>query len=139
MLGPLFGGVLLSFTSPDGAYWFNAVTFVVSALLISASRSDAAIGTPCRTDIWPTCAKGFGLVRSPALLAVLVGWGLAALAVGASGVAGVKLAKDVLDGENFGLGLLMAASGFGLIIGSLGADWGTRRFGTAPRTAARSH
>ena len=76
-------------------------------------------------------------MRSPALLAVLVGWGLAALAVGASDVAEVKLAKDVLDGGNFGLGLLMAASGFGLIIGSLGADWGTR-FGTRPRTAARS-
>ena len=133
MLGPLFGGVLLSFTSPDGAYWFNAVTFVVSALLIAriAERrlqSERAASRGHLADL----REGFGLVRSPALLAVLVGWGLAALAVGASDVAEVKLAKDVLDGGNFGLGLLMAASGFGLIIGSLGADWGTRRFGTAP-------
>ena len=34
MLGPLLGGVLLSFSTPDVAYWFNAVTFLGSALLI---------------------------------------------------------------------------------------------------------
>src|ERR687895_1014539 len=35
MLGPLLGGALLSFTSPDGAYWVNAASFVLSALLIA--------------------------------------------------------------------------------------------------------
>lgn len=132
MLGPLFGGVLLSFTSPDGAYWFNAATFVVSALLISRIgerllQSERAESHGHLSDL----REGFRLVRSPALLAVLVGWGLAALAVGTSDVAEVELAKSAFDAGNFGLGLLMGASGFGLIIGSLAADWGTRRFGTA--------
>jgi MFS family permease len=131
-LGPLLGGVLLSFTSPDGAYWFNAATFVVSALLISRIgerllQSERAESHGHLSDL----REGFRLVRSPALLAVLVGWGLAALAVGTSDVAEVELAKSAFDAGNFGLGLLMGASGFGLIIGSLAADWGTRRFGTA--------
>jgi MFS family permease len=131
-LGPLLGGALLSFTSPDGAYWFNAVTFLVSALLISriAERllqTEKAESQGHLADL----REGFGLVRSPALLAVIVGWGLAALAVGATDVAEVELAKSAFDAGNFGLGLLMAASGFGLIVGSLGADWATERFGTA--------
>jgi MFS family permease len=132
MLGPLLGGVLLSFTSPDGAYWFNAATFVVSALLISriGERLLQSVRAESRGHL-SDLREGFRLVRSPALLAVLVGWGLAALAVGTSDVAEVELAKSAFDAGNFGLGLLMGASGFGLIIGSLAADWGTRRFGTA--------
>ena len=131
-LGPLLGGALLSFTSPDGAYWFNAVTFVVSALLISriAERllqTEKAESHGHLSDL----REGFALVRSPALLAVIVAWGLAALAVGATDVAEVELAKSAFNAGNFGLGLLMAASGLGLIVGSLGADWVTERFGTA--------
>jgi MFS family permease len=132
MLGPLLGGVLLSFTTPDGAYWFNAATFVVSALLVSRIgerllQSEKAESHGHLRDL----REGFGLVRSPALLAVIVGWGLAALAVGATDVAEVELAKSAFDAGNFGLGLLMGASGFGLIVGSLGADWATERLGTA--------
>jgi MFS family permease len=62
---------------------------------------------------------------------VLVGWSLTTLAVGQSDVAEVELALEALDGGNFGLGVLLAASGFGLILGSLGADWVVGRFGTA--------
>jgi MFS family permease len=132
MLGPLLGGVLLSFTSPDGAYWLNAATFVLSALLISRIgerrlQSQRAESHGHLRDL----REGFGLVRSPALLAVIVGWGLAALAVGATDVAEVELAKSAFAAGNFGLGLLMGASGFGLIVGSLGAEWATARFGTA--------
>jgi MFS family permease len=132
MLGPLLGGVLLSFTSPDGAYWFNAATFVVSALLIS--RIGERLLQYAKAESHGHLSdlrEGFRLVRSPALLAVIVGWGLAALAVGATDVAEIELAKSAFDAGNFGLGLLMGASGLGLIVGSLGADWATERFGTA--------
>jgi MFS family permease len=131
-LGPLLGGVLLSFTSPDGAYWLNAATFVVSALLVSRIgerllQSEKAESHGHLRDL----REGFGLIRSPAMLAVIIGWGLAALAVGATDVAEVELAKSAFDAGNFGLGVLMGASGLGLILGSLGADWATTRFGTA--------
>ena len=133
MLGPLLGGVLLSYTSPDGAYWFNAATFVVSALLIariaeSRLQSEKAESEGHLRDV----RAGFALLgRSRALLAVVVAWSLASLAVGISDVAEVELAKVAFDSGNFGLGLLMGASGLGLIFGSLWAGWATERFGTA--------
>ena len=133
MLGPLLGGVLLSYTSPDGAYWFNAATFVVSALLIariaeSRLQSEKAESEGHLRDV----RAGFALLGSSrALLAVVVAWSLASLAVGISDVAEVELAKVAFNSGNFGLGLLMAASGLGLIFGSLWAGWATERFGTA--------
>src|SRR5919106_4637994 len=64
MIGPLLGGVLLTFTSPDGAYWFNAATFVLSALLIAriAERllqSEKALSEGHLRDL----REGFSLVR----------------------------------------------------------------------------
>jgi MFS family permease len=133
MLGPLLGGVLLSFSTPDIAYWFNAVTFLGSALLIARIAEDKLQTEKALSEgHWRDLAEGFKLAgRSRALLTVLVGWSLAMLAIGNSDVAEVELAKVAFDAGNFGLGLLMAASGFGLILGSLGAGWAAARWGTA--------
>ena len=89
---------------------------------------------------WRDLAEGFRLAgRSRALLTVLVGWSLVMLAIGNSDVAEVELAKVAFGAGNFGFGLLMAASGLGLILGSFGAALG-RRNAAGPRspTAARS-
>jgi MFS family permease len=133
MLGPLFGGVLLSFSSPDVAYWFNAVTFLGSALLIARIAENKLQTEKALSEgHWRDLAEGFRLAaRSRALLTVLVGWSLAMLAIGNSDVAEVELAKVAFDAGNFGFGLLMAASGLGLILGSLGAAWATARWGMA--------
>jgi MFS family permease len=133
MLGPLLGGILLSFSTPDVAYWFNAVTFLVSALLIArVAERKLQTAKALSEGHWRDIAEGFRLAaRSRALLTVLVGWSLAMLAIGNSDVAEVELAKVAFGAGNFGLGLLMAASGLGLVLGSLGAAWATARWGTA--------
>ena len=133
MLGPLLGGVLLSFSTPDVAYWFNALTFLGSALLVSRIAELRLQTEKALSDgHWRDLAAGFTLARrSRALITVLVSWSLAMLAIGNSEVAEVNLAKVAFDAGNFGLGLLMAASGLGLILGSLGAGWATARFGVA--------
>ncbi|MBA3384524.1 MAG: MFS transporter [Actinobacteria bacterium] len=133
MLGPLLGGVLLSFSTPDVAYWFNAVTFLGSALVIvRIAEHKLQTEQALSEGHWRDLAEGFKLAaRSRALLTVLVGWSLAMLAVGNSDVAEVELAKVAFDSGNFGFGLLMAASGLGLILGSLGAAWAIARWGTA--------
>jgi MFS family permease len=138
MLGPLLGGVLLSFSTPDIAYWFNAVTFVVSALLIARIAERLLQSEKALSEgHWRDLAEGFRLARSSrALMTVLVGWSLAMLAIGQSDVAEVELAKVSFDAGNFGLGLLMAASGLGLIVGSLGSGWATERWGTGGAYAA---
>ena len=138
MLGPLLGGVLLSFSTPDIAYWFNAATFLVSALLIAriAERrlqSERALSE----GHWRDVSEGFRVARhSRPLLTVLIGWSLVMVAIGNSDVAEVELAKVSYDSGNFGFGLLMATSGFGLILGSLGAGWVTERWSTGGAYAA---
>jgi MFS family permease len=121
MLGPLLGGVLLSVFSPDVPYAANAVTFVVSALLIlrvPAARLQA--GTVESEGHLADLAAGFRLVRhSRALLTVLVAWTVAMVGLAAVNVAEVALVKVSFDAGDFGLGLLMASAGLGLILGSV--------------------
>ena len=130
MLGPLFGGVLLSFSDADAAYWFNAVTFVVSAALIARIperllQAEAALSE----GHWRDLAAGFRLTRtSRALLTVLIAWSAVMLANANVDVAEVKLAREAFDAGNFGLGVLMGAAGLGLVVGSLFAgDLAERR------------
>ena len=48
MIGPVIGGVILSAWGPDLAYWVNAVTFVVSAILLARIPAAKTPGGPCR-------------------------------------------------------------------------------------------
>jgi MFS family permease len=138
MLGPLLGSLLLAFSGPDVAYWFNAATFLVSALLIARIAERLLQSEKALTEgHWRDITRGFRVVRdSRALLTVLVAWSLVMLAIGHSDVAQVELAKVDFDAGDFGLGLLMAAVGLGLMIGSLGAGWAAARFGTGPAYVA---
>jgi MFS family permease len=134
MLGPLLGALLLWVSGgPDVAYWFNAVTFLFSALLIVRIGERLLQSEKALTEgHWRDIVLGFSVVRnSRALLTVLVAWSLVMLAIGHSDVAQVELAEVDFDAGDFGLGLLMAAIGLGLVIGSLGAGWASERFGTA--------
>ena len=119
MVGPVVGGIILSVQGPDLAYWLNAVTFVVSAALLA--RIPAArlqVGHVESRGHWGDVADGFRVIlRSRALLTVLVVWNIVTLGVGAINVAEVALAKS-LDAGNFGFGLLIGASGLGLTVGS---------------------
>lgn len=132
MLGPLLGSLLLSLSGPGVAYWFNAATFLVSALLIVRIAERLLQSEKALTEgHWRDVAQGFTLVRrSRPLLTVLVAWSLTMLAIGHSDVAQVELAKVDFDAGSFGLGLLMSAVGLGLMVGSLAAGWVTNRFGT---------
>lgn len=120
MVGPVVGGVILSVQGPDVAYWVNAVTFALSAALLA--RIPAArlqVGHVESRGHWGDIADGFQVVlRSRALLTVLVVWNVVTLGVGAINVAEVALAKVSLDAGNIGFGVLLGASGLGLTLGS---------------------
>jgi MFS family permease len=125
-LGSLAGGALVAATSPDTAYLLNAATFLVSALLIlRISGSFEEEGREPSRGQLRDLAEGFALVlRSRALLTVLVAWSIVMLGNGAVNVAEVVLAKDELDAGDFGYGLLLASVGVGLVFGSLyGSTW----------------
>ena len=119
-VGPATAGLLLAAWGPSTAYWVNAATFLVSALLVSripgvTFRSDE----PITKGHWADLRDGLGLVfTSRHLLTVLVVWGTAGVATAFVNVAEVVLAKDDLDAGNVGLGVLVSATGVGLLIGS---------------------
>lgn len=124
-VAPILGGLLAAAAGPDVAYWINAATFVVSALLVvripaRLLQSETALSR----GHWRDLADGFvAVVRSRPLLAVLVGWGIASVGMGAVNVSEVFMAKNTLDAGDFGYGLLFGAIGTGLVAGSW---WSTR-------------
>jgi MFS family permease len=122
-VGPLLGGLLVAASGPDLAYWVNASTFLVSALLLSGIPGRVLqAGTAESQGHWRDLLEGFTFVlRTPALVTVLVVWSVFMLASAGINVGEVFLAKDTFDAGDFGFGLLVGATGLGLVLGSLAA------------------
>jgi MFS family permease len=120
-VGPILGGVLVAATGPDAAYWINAATFVVSALLLSGIPGRLLQAAAAeRHGYLRDLADGFALIRrSRALLTVLTAWNVVMLATAGANVSEVVLAKDAFGAGDFGYGLLVGATGLGLALGSL--------------------
>lgn len=120
-VGPIAGGLLVSVTGPDAAYLINAATFLVSAALLAripARLLQAA--TAVGRGYWRDLVDGFALIRrSRALLTVLAAWNVVMLATALENVSEVVLAKEAFSAGDFGYGLLVGTTGFGLAIGSL--------------------
>ncbi len=124
MIGPIVAGGLLAASGPAAAYWINAVTFVVSALLVSRipARLLQSVESLSRGH-WRDVRDGLGVVvSSRALLTVLVVWSTAAVATASVNVSEVVFAKDDLGAGNLGLGVLVACTGIGLVVGSFFAS-----------------
>jgi MFS family permease len=119
-VAPIVGGLLTAASGPHLAYWINAATFLVSAFFViripaRLLQSETALSR----GHWRDLADGFvAVVRSRALLAVLIGWGIASIGSGAVNVSEVFMAKNTLDAGDFGYGLLFGSIGTGLVIGS---------------------
>ncbi|HEX4746760.1 MAG TPA: MFS transporter [Gaiellaceae bacterium] len=120
MLGPLTGAALVTAWGADVPYVFNAVTFLLSAVLV-ARIPDRKLRSedPLTRGHWRDVADGLKLVATArSLRTVLIVWNVALLGTGAVNVAEVVFAKDTLGAGDFGYGVLIAASGVGLAIGS---------------------
>jgi MFS family permease len=132
-IGPVLGGLLTAAAGPHTAYWINAGSFLVSAVLVARIPARLLQSTTALTrGHWTDLKDGFAAVlRSRPLLAVLLGWGLASLASGAISVRGVFLAKNTLHGGDFGYGLLYGGIGTGLVLGSFWSNVLVERIGIA--------
>ena len=131
--GPVLGGVLTAATGPHTAYWINAGSFVVSALLVAriparVLQSETALSRGHWTDL----REGFSAaLRSRPVLAVLLGWGIASLGTGGITVSEVFFAKNTLHGGDFGYGLLYGGIGAGLVLGGFFSSRVVERLGIA--------
>jgi MFS family permease len=120
MIGPVVGALLFAAWGPSVPYAVNALTFLVSAALVlripeRMLRSEESL----TRGHWRDVADGIRLVLTSApLRTVLVVWNVVLLGSAAINVAEVFFAQDTLDAGSVGFGVLVAASGLGLAIGS---------------------
>ena len=133
MLGPALGGVLTAAAGPSAAYGINAASFLISGVLVARIPARLLQSEKALTrGHWRDLGDGFvAVLRARPLLAVLVGWGIAQLAVGAANVAEVFIAKDTFSAGDFGYGLLYSSIGAGLVLGSFVSTVALERLGTA--------
>jgi MFS family permease len=119
-IGPVLGGILTAAAGPHTAYWINAVSFLISAVLVARiPRRLLQSETALTRGHWRDLADGFvAVLRSRPLFTVLVAWSIASLGIGAISVSEVFLAKNTLHAGDFGYGLLYGGIGTGLVIGS---------------------
>jgi MFS family permease len=129
-LGSVVGGALVAASGVDAAYWLNACSFLISAVFLSGiPRGKLQETLAASHGYWADLREGFSLVlRSRALLTVLIAWNVAMLHNAAVNVAEVRLAFDAFNAGRFGLGLMMGCAGVGLAIGAyLTGRWIDRR------------
>jgi len=120
MIGPVAAGLMVTAWGTTVPYAVNAVTFLVSAVLVAAiSEQRLRSRDPLTRGHWRDVADGLRLVftASP-LRTVLVVWNVALVGSAAVNVAEVVFAKETLGAGDVGFGALVAASGVGLAFGS---------------------
>ena len=120
MIGPVLGGLMLTAWGTSVPYTVNAVTFIVSAVLVARiPEGRLQSQDPLTRGHWRDVADGLRLVvTARPLRTVLVVWNVVLLGAGAINVAEIVFAKDTLDAGDLGFGAIVAASGVGLAIGS---------------------
>jgi MFS family permease len=124
-LGPVLGGALTALSGPDVVYWINAGTFAFSALLLLRVPSRLLQSEQAITrGHWRDLVDGLtAFRRGSAMFAALFSFGFAMLAIGLINVTEIFLAERALHRGAFGYGLLWAATGLGLVVGSLTSGW----------------
>jgi MFS family permease len=120
MVGPVLGGLMLVAWGTSVPYTVNAITFIVSAVLVARIPEGLLQSKESLTrGHWRDVADGVKLVvTARPLRTVLVVWTVVMIGAGAINVAEVVFAKDTLGATDLGFGVIIAASGVGLAIGS---------------------
>jgi MFS family permease len=120
MVGPALGGLLVASIGVDAAFLADAVTYLISAILLSTVR----LPRPHRESeeeagFVRELRSGFGyLLGARVPLAIVVGAFLTILTINATVPAEVFLAKETFGAGDAGYGLLVSLWGGGMVLGS---------------------
>jgi MFS family permease len=133
--GPAIGVGLLAVVAPAALLGANAVTFAVSAVLLTTigPRRERRTGDRVeRSSLWTDLRVGLRAIGGRAEVRLLLASSTAAvLFAGVTNIGEVLLARDVLGTSASGLAAIVAAHGVGTILGSLAArfrhSWEWRR------------
>ena len=118
MLGPAFGGLLVASIGVDAAFLADAVTYLISAVLLST------VPLPRRESVEEEgfvreLRSGFGyLIGARVPLVIVLGAFLTILTINATVPAEVFLAKETFGAGDAGYGLLVGLWGGGMVLGS---------------------
>jgi MFS family permease len=125
LLGPVLAAVLLALASPAAVLTVNAVTFGLSALLLTRLRGHVRVSAADRGD--DGAPGGLRAVLAERGVPLLIATsGLVTLTAATINVAELVLAHDDLHAGATGFALLVCAYGFGLVGGALFAGRDTR-------------
>lgn len=132
LMGPVLAGVGVLLLGAGTVYGVNAVSFVVSALLIMriGSRLQASVPARIGQTHWKEVRAGLSLVRHDLhLSSIFLIWSWATLAYTGVNVAEIVLARDAYGTGNVGFGIFVAFSALGILLGNIGAMWFIERLG----------
>ena len=116
LLGPALAAGLLLVAGPETVLGFNAVTFAISALLLTRLRGHVRSVAPAPAD---TQRPGVRAVLADARTRVLlITSGTVTLAGGTLNVSELALSQHELHAGGTGFALLVSAMGIGLVAGS---------------------
>jgi MFS family permease len=132
--GPALAAGMLALVAPAALLGANAVTFAVSAVLLTTigPRRVRPADLVRRSSLWTDLRVGLRLIGGRAEVRLLLASStVAVLFAGVTNIGEVLLARDVLGTSASGLAALIAAHGAGTVLGSLAArfrsSWEWRR------------
>ncbi len=119
MLGPALGGLLVGVIGPSWVFAANAVTFAVSAAMVSTVHGRFAEERTEEHEEHKGLRAGFVfLPREPVLRTMVLAWVALVLGMGVVMVADVPLA-ELFHAGSLGFGLMITCWGAGSVLGSL--------------------
>ena len=119
MVGPALGGVLLAAFGAGMVFAANAISFVLSAVLVLTVRGRFAEDRDGDAEEHRGILAGFVFIaRDRVLRTLVVAWSVFVLGIGMVMVADVPLA-EMFGAGSTGYGLMIGAWGAGSVIGSL--------------------
>jgi MFS family permease len=119
MVGPALGGLLVASIGVDAAFLADAITYLVSAILLSTVPMPRPHRQSEEESFVRELRSGFGyLIGARVPLAIVVGAFLTILTINATVPAEVFLAKVTFGAGDAGYGLLVSLWGGGMVLGS---------------------
>ncbi|HEY9856454.1 MAG TPA: MFS transporter [Stenomitos sp.] len=120
ILGPALGGALVAALGAQAAFGLNALTFLVSAIVLLAMRHQPGPMPASGESYWQTLAGGAAILRErPGIASLLASFAIANLFLAPIPVLLPVFAKDVFHAGASGLGMLEGTLGAGMIVAAL--------------------
>jgi len=126
LFGPVLAGVAVVALGPNPVYALNAVSFVLSALLILdiGGRLQSSVPARIGRTHWREVRTGLRLVKTDThLSSIFLIWSWATLAYTGVNVAEIVLTTEAYGVGGVGFGIFVACSAAGILIGNVVAFW----------------